>query len=176
MDAMLKLVSEKDVDPATIERIDFHAGSNILNPIRYPVANNHLQAKFSMAALLSMIVLRRRAGREEFTDKFIQSSGTQDMQRRIKTHLDPEIESKGMDIIRSRIEITLKDGRKLVEWANERYRGGPDNPMSDKDLEGKVAACTSGLLPDKRRNDLMAAAWQAEKLADSAELARLVQP
>jgi hypothetical protein len=36
-DAMLKLVTEKNVDPAKVERIDFHAGSNILNPIRYPV-------------------------------------------------------------------------------------------------------------------------------------------
>jgi len=176
MDAMLKLVTEKDIDPAGVERIDFHAGSNILNPIRYPVAANHLQAKFSMAALLSMIVLRRRAGRQEFTDAFIQSPATQEMQRRIKTHLDPEIEAKGKDIIRSRIEITLKDGQKLTEWAGERYRGGPDNPMSDKDLEGKVAACTEGILPEKRRTELIAAAWQVEKLQDASQLARLIQP
>jgi 2-methylcitrate dehydratase PrpD len=176
MDAMLKLVTEKNVDPATIEKIDFHAGSNILNPIRYPIANNHLQAKFSMAALLGMIALRRRAGRKEFNDEFIQSPQTQDMQRRVKTHLDPEIESKGMEIIRSRIEITLKDGTRLTEWANEKYRGGPDNPMSDKDLEGKVAACTAGLLSDQRRAELIAAAWEVEKLPNSAKLAKVIQP
>lgn len=176
MDAMLKLVTEKNVDPTSIEKIDFHAGSNILNPIRYPVAHNHLQAKFSMAALLSMIALRRRAGRQEFTDEFIQAPATQDMQRRVKTHLDPEIESKGMEIIRSRIEITLRDGTKLVEWANEKYRGGPDNPMSDKDLEEKVAACTAGILSDQRRGELIAAAWEVEKLPDSAKIARKIQP
>lgn len=176
MDAMLKLVTEKNVDPAKVEKIDFHAGSNILNPIRYPIASNHLQAKFSMAALLSMIVLRRRAGRQEFSDAFIQAPETQDMQRRIKTHLDPEIESKGMDVIRSRIEITLKDGAKLAEWANEKYRGGPNNPMTDKDLEGKVAACTAGILSDARREDMIAAAWQVEKLPDAAEIARKIQP
>jgi 2-methylcitrate dehydratase PrpD len=176
MDATLKLVTEKNVDPTKIEKIDFHAGSNILNPIRYPIANNHLQAKFSMAALLSMIVLRRRAGRQEFTDEFIKARATQDMQRRIKTHLDPQIESQGMDIIRSRIEITLKDGTKLTESANEKYRGGPNNPMTDKDLEGKVAACTAGILSDERRDAMIAAAWQVEKLADSSDLARKIQP
>ena len=88
--------------------------------------------------------LFRRAGRQEFTDAINQAPETQDMQRRIKTHFDPAIEAQGMDIIRSRIEITHKDGSTLVEWANEKYRGGPDNPMSDQDLEGKVAACTSG--------------------------------
>jgi 2-methylcitrate dehydratase PrpD len=176
MDALLKLVTEKNVDPSNVERIDFHAGSNILNPIRYPIARNHLQAKFSMAGLLSMIVLRRRAGRQEFTDAFIQSPATQDMQHRIKTHLDPAIEAQGMDIIRSRIEITLKDGSKLVEWANEKYRGGPDNPMSDKDLERKVAACTAGILSDDRRDEMIAAAWKVETLGDAAELARKIQP
>lgn len=176
MDAMLKLVTEKNVDPKTIEKIDFFAGSNILNPIRYPIAQNHLQAKFSMAALLAMIVLKRQAGRQEFTNAFIQSAETQDMQRRITTQLDPEIEAKGWDIIRSRIEITLKDGSKLTEWANERYRGGPDNPMSDKDLEMKVAACTAGLLSDERRQAIVDAAFGVEKMANAADLAKLIQP
>lgn len=176
MDAMLKLVTEKNVDPTKVERIDFYAGSNILNPIRYPIAQNHLQAKFSMAALLAMIVLKRQAGRREFTNAFIQSEATQDMQRRINVHLDPEIEARGWDIIRSRIEITLKDGSKLVESANERYRGGPDNPMSDKDLEGKVAACTAGLLDDKRRGALIGAAYGVDQMADAGDLAKLIQP
>jgi 2-methylcitrate dehydratase PrpD len=176
MDAMLKLVTEKNVDPKMVEKIDFFAGSNILNPIRYPIAQNHLQAKFSMAALLAMIVLKRQAGRQEFTNDFIQSAPTQDMQRRINTQLDPEIEAKGWDIIRSRIEITLKDGTKLTEWAKERYRGGPDNPMSDKDLEDKVAACTAGLLDQSRRDALIAAAYGVEKLADAGTLAKLIQP
>ena len=173
---MLKLVTEKNVDPKTVEKIDFFAGSNILNPIRYPIAQNHLQAKFSMAALLAMIVLKRQAGRQEFTNAFIESAETQDMQRRITTQLDPEIEAKGWDIIRSRIEITLKDGTKLTEWADERYRGGPDNPMTDKDLEAKVAACTAGLLDNNRRDALIAAAFGVEKMSNAGDLAKLVQP
>jgi 2-methylcitrate dehydratase PrpD len=98
------------------------------------------------------------------------------MQRRIKTHLDPEIEAKGMDVIRSRVEITLKDGTKLTEWANEKYRGGPNNPMTDKDLEAKVAACTAGIFSDQRRDEMIAAAWKIETLANAADLARKIQP
>ncbi|WP_198038197.1 MmgE/PrpD family protein [Skermanella stibiiresistens] len=176
LDAMLKLVTENDVDPAAVERVDFHAGSNILNPIRYPIAANHLQAKFSMAALLSMIVLHRRAGRREFTDAFVQSAEMSDMQHRIVTHLDPAIEAMGTDIIRSRIEMTLKDGRKLTATADERYRGGPDNPMSDDDLKAKVVACTDGVLDAERREALYAAAFGLEDLPDATVLARLIQP
>jgi hypothetical protein len=96
------------------ERIDIHAGSNVLNPIRFAVAKTHLQAKFSMAGLLTMIILRHRAGRQEFTDAFIGSQAAQDMQARIHTHVDPQIESQGMEIIRSRIELVTKDGRAVL--------------------------------------------------------------
>jgi 2-methylcitrate dehydratase PrpD len=175
MDNMLDLVRAHDVKPDEVDRIEFFAGSNILNPIRYPIATNHLQAKFSMAALLAMIVLRRRAGRAEFTDEFVGGPEMQDMQRRIATALDPDIEAQGMDLIRSRVELTRKSGEKIVQKADERYRGGPDKPMTDADIEEKVAACVAGLLDDERKAALIDTAWKADKLADARELARVVQ-
>jgi hypothetical protein len=48
--------------------------------------------------------------------------------------------------------------------------------MSDPDLERKAAACTAGILSNQRRDELVAAAWQVEKLPDAAALARMVQP
>ncbi len=175
MDNLLDLVRTHDVQPEDVDRIEFFAGSNILNPIRYPVALNHLQAKFSMAALLAMIVLRRRAGRAEFTDDFVGGAEMQDMQARITTALDPDIEAKGMDLIRSRIELTKKSGEKIVQWADERYRGGPDKPMTDADVEEKVAACVAGLFDDGRKAALIEAAWGADGLDDATELARVIQ-
>ena len=59
--AMLALVTKHDLKPEQVQRIRFYAGKNILEPIRYPLAKNHLQAKFSMPALLCMILLKRRA-------------------------------------------------------------------------------------------------------------------
>lgn len=175
MDAMLKLVTENDVKPEDVEAIEFYAGSNILDPIRYSIARNHLQAKFSMAALLAMIVIARRAGRAEFTDEFIGAPAMQDLQGRITCRLDPEIEDQGMDVIRSRIEVKLKSGKTLVEVADTRYRGGPDNPLSDKELEAKTAACVAGLLDADREQALIDAAWGVAELKDATELARVIQ-
>jgi len=175
MDAMLSLVRERDIGADEVERITLYAGSNILDPIRYAKAGNHLEAKFSMAALLAMLVIRRRAGRAEFTDEFVASAEMQAMQERISTALDPEIEAKGMDIIRSRIELVTRAGESYVQWADERYRGGPDNPMSDAELEEKVAACTDGVIDDSATARLIETAWRAEKLTDAADLARVIQ-
>jgi 2-methylcitrate dehydratase PrpD len=175
MDALLKLVTENDVKPGDVKKVDFFAGSNILNPIRYTVAKNHLQAKFSMAALLSMIVIARRAGRAEFTDQFVQGADMADMQGRVTCTLDAGIESQGMDVIRSRVEVELKSGRTLVGEADQRYRGGPDKPMTDDDLEQKTAACVAGILDSARMSALIKAAWGVVELDDAGVLAQAIQ-
>ena len=48
--------------------------------------------------------------------------------------------------MRSRIAIQLKNGKQVEGWADERYRGGPENPLSDADLEAKVRSCCEGVL------------------------------
>jgi 2-methylcitrate dehydratase PrpD len=170
IDLMLKLVTEHDLKPDDIEAVRVYAGSNILKPIRYPLAANHLQAKFSLPAALAMIALVRRAGKREFSDAFVGSDAMQRMQRRISTHLDPDIENMGFDKMRSRIAIRTKEGRALEGWADERYRGGPENPLSDAALEAKVRSCCEGVLAEDRQRTLIETAWSIARLKDAAVL------
>jgi 2-methylcitrate dehydratase PrpD len=174
IDLMLKLVTENDVKPNDIDKVAVFAGSNILNPIRYPIAANHLQAKFSLPAALAMIALARKAGKKEFSDDFVASAPMQEMQRRITTELDPAIEKLGFDKMRSRIAIHLQNGKQIEGWADERYRGGPENPLSDKDLEGKVRSCCEGVLDEGRQEKLIAAAWSVARLADACDLMKVI--
>jgi 2-methylcitrate dehydratase PrpD len=174
IDLMFKLVTEHDVKPDNIETVNVYAGTNILKPIRYPIAANHLQAKFSLPAALAMIALTRKAGKREFSDAFVGSPAMQATQRRISTEFDLEIEKMGFDKMRSRIVIRLKDGRTLEGWADERYRGGPENPLSDADLEAKVRSCCEQVLADKRQSLLIEAAWSVAQLSDAAKLMELI--
>ncbi|MDT2021677.1 MmgE/PrpD family protein [Methylocella sp. CPCC 101449] len=174
MDAMLKLVLDHDVKADEVKSIRFYAGKNILEPIRYPVAVNHLQAKFSMPALLCMILLKRRASHHEFMDSFVASASMQDLQRRTQVLGDAEIDARGYDLIRSRIEVDTQDGRTLVQWADERYRGGPMNPLSDADLEGKFRMCAEGALDAGAQAKLLEAVQGVESLTSAARLAELM--
>jgi 2-methylcitrate dehydratase PrpD len=167
IDLMLRLVGEADIKPDDIETVMVHAGTNILKPIRYPIAANHLQAKFSLPAALSMIALARKAGKVEFSDAFVASDAMQAMQRRMRTELDPEIEAQGFDKMRSRITITLKDGREVAGWADERYRGGPENPLSDKEVEDKARSCCDGVLSTAQQDALLKSAWGVLDLEDA---------
>jgi 2-methylcitrate dehydratase PrpD len=175
MDAMLALATKHELKPEHVKRIRFYAGKNILEPIRYPLAKNHLQAKFSMPALLSMIVLCRRASHHEFSDAFVAAPAMQDMQQRTEVLNDPEIDAKGYDLIRSRIEVDTTDGRALVQWADERYRGGPLNPIGDADLEGKFRMCAEGAIERPAQDRLLAAVRDLEKLERVDTLAELMR-
>ena len=174
IDLMLKLVTEHDVKPDDIEAVKVYAGTNILNPIRYPIAANHLQAKFSLPAAMAMIALARKAGKREFSDEFVASASMQVMQKRITTDLDPEIEKMGFDKMRSRIVIQLKNSRQVEGWADERYRGGPENPLSDADLEAKVRSCCDGILHEKVQSKLIDAGRSITQLTDASKLMQIM--
>ena len=150
MDAMRKIVVEHDVKPEKIRRIKLRAGSNILNPLRYRKARNELEAKFCLPFMLSSIALRRKAGIQEFSDAFVSSEPVQRMMDKVENIHDPEIEAKGFDKIRSVVEVYLEDGRKLVQAADERYRGGPDHPFSREELRQKFTECAELVLPADR--------------------------
>ncbi|MBO6508999.1 MAG: MmgE/PrpD family protein [Roseibium sp.] len=107
-------------------------------------------------------------------DDFVGSGAMQDMQRRIRTELDPDIEAQGFDKMRSRITIKLKDGTEVAGWADERYRGGPENPLSDAELEAKVRSCCAGVLGDAGQEALIKAAWNVLELEDAGAIARVL--
>ena len=61
--------------------------------------------------MVSAIALRRKAGIHEFNDAFVQSAPVQEMMRKVERVLDPDIEAKGWEKIRSTVEVDLTDGR-----------------------------------------------------------------
>ena len=174
MDAMRRLVIDNDVRPERITAIRVRAGSNILKPLRFPIAGNALEAKFCPAFMVSAIAIRRKAGIHEFSDAFVQSAPVQAMMRKVERVLDPEIEAKGWEKIRSTVEVDLDDGRTLVEHADERYRGGPDLPFTREELFEKFSDAASLALSAPAVEQTFAMVDSLENLPDICELVRVL--
>ena len=176
MDTMLSIVTEHDIKPEDIQEVILFAGSNILNPIRYKIAHDELEAKFCMPFLLAAIILSRKAGSHEFTDEFVNADSTQQLMRRIRTEFDADIEAKGWDKIRSRVEVVLHDGRRISKEADEKYRGGPDNPLTDKELQDKFTDCTERLLDQAARENIFTITERLEHLSNITDLIQATLP
>jgi 2-methylcitrate dehydratase PrpD len=170
MDAMMKLVVDNDVKPEQVDRVRVRAGSNILDPLRYKTARTELEAKFCLPFMMSSILLQRRAGIREFTDEFVSSAPVQAMMARVETVLDKEIEARGFEKMRSVVEVDLKDGRKLVQPSDDRYRGGPDRPFTRAELHDKFADCAGGLLPADRIRHALDLIESVDRLKSVREL------
>lgn len=177
MDALRSLMQEERLEPGDVARVVLHAGSNVLGPIRFQRAMTPLEGKFSFQFLLAAIILRGKVGTAEFTAAFVASEACQQLQGLIETRFDQDIEAMGWDRIRSRVDLTTRDGRQYSRWADERYRGGPDHPLSDDELEGKLRDCATGLVDDDSLARLLRNSWRLDELEDvSVLLADLAEP
>ena len=174
MDAMLKVMQDNDLSADDIEKVTLFAANNILHPIRFRVATTELEGKFCMAFLLTAMIVAGKAGKAEFTDEFVQRDDVQAMQRRVDTAFDAGIDALGHDRIRSRVEVWTKDGRHLKQDADENYRGGPDNPLSDAELEGKFRDCAAGLLDEAAIQRVFDFVWSLEDQPDVTEIFNLL--
>jgi 2-methylcitrate dehydratase PrpD len=172
LDAMLKAVTEHDLKEDQIKAVRVRAGHNILDPLRYTLAKNELEAKFSLPFLMSSIILRRKAGVREFTDEFVASAPVQRMMARVAGVFDPKIDAMGYDKIRSVVEIDLADGRTLVEPSDDRYRGGPDKPFTREELHAKFVDCAQLTLAPGRIQRALMQIETVDSLKDITELVK----
>ena len=172
MDAMLKAVVDHDIKPEQVKAVRVRAGSNVLDPLRYKIATNELEAKFCLPFLMASLILRRRAGVLEFSDEFVRSAPVQQMMPRVTNIFDRNIEAQGFDKIRSTVEIDLVDGRTLVQQADERYRGGPDKPFTQDELHAKFADCAQLTMTPVRIARALEQIESVERLKDVGELVR----
>jgi len=164
MNALLDLAKEHDLKPEDVAEIHVYAGTNVVN-ILYDLPQSGLEGKFSLHFCLTSILLRRRASLKDFSDEFVKSPEVQQMMKRIKTFLDPEIEAKGFNQILSRIEVKLKDGRMLKKDSGP-YKGGPEKPLSEAELDEKFIACAGIALPGEKTSQALNLLKQIEELQD----------
>jgi 2-methylcitrate dehydratase PrpD len=91
------------------------------------------------------------------------------------TEFDPDIEAMGFDKMRSSIHIEFEDGHTVSGDADERYRGGPENPLTLEQLQDKVRSCCEGVLNSEQTESLIEQSQQILEMDDAAQLAGLIQ-
>ena len=166
MDTMKKLVEKHDIKPDAVESIKVLTGSNVINPgpLRILHANSQLEAKFCVAFQMASIVLRRKAGLSEFADDFVQSPACQEMQKKVKVAIDPEIDALGKGRIISKIYLTTKGGETYFEESDPFYRGGPKNPLTWEEVSGKFRDASQHVLSTDNADAFLSLAKDFEKL------------
>jgi 2-methylcitrate dehydratase PrpD len=116
-------------------------------------------------------VLERQAGIAQFTDKKVRDPKVVELMKRVTLYVDDELEGLGYDQVRSRVRITLKDGR-TIEGRADVARGHPLKPMSWDELGEKFTDCARLVLPKEKAAKAMDLVSGLERLRDVSILVR----
>jgi 2-methylcitrate dehydratase len=88
---------------------------------------------------------------------------------RIKIHRDAALTARYPRGIPNRLELTLKDGARLIE-ENEFPRGHDQNPMTDDEVEAKFHRMAAGRLGDAQQRKILDLCWRLDELPNVGEL------
>src|SRR6267143_2015661 len=140
MTELMGLIEANNVQPDQVEKLDCGANHNMTTTLLHHQPKTGLEAKFSMEFCLAILLLERKAGLGEFSEKVVHRPDVQEMIRKINFYVDPEAESAGFDKMTSILKIHLKDGRMITGRADF-AKGSPANPMTFEEAATKFRGC-----------------------------------
>jgi len=140
MTELARLIDTHNIQAAQVEKVDIGANHQMTTTLLHHHPKTGLEAKFSMEFCLAILLLERKAGLGQFSDKVVHRPDVQEMIGRINFYVDPDAESAGFDKMTSILKIHLKDGR-LITGRAEFAKGSPSNPMSFDEAAAKFRGC-----------------------------------
>jgi 2-methylcitrate dehydratase PrpD len=171
---MLDLIREHDIRPDQVLKVKVGTNRHMPNALIHHRPKNELQAKFSMEFCMAILLLERKAGLAEFTDRVVNRRDVQRMIERIDFGVHPDAEAAGYEKMTTIIDIELADGRKISGSADF-GKGSPTNPMSDRELADKFRECAAwGKLPEANAEKVIDLVFRLEKVKSIRELMRLL--
>jgi 2-methylcitrate dehydratase PrpD len=140
MTELARLIQANNIQAAQVEKVDVGANHNMTTTLLHHNPKTGLEAKFSMEFCIAILLLERKAGLAQFSDKVVRRQDVREMIRKINFYVDPQAESAGFDKMTSILKITLKSGTVITGQAAF-GKGSPANPMSFDEASEKFRGC-----------------------------------
>jgi len=174
MTELLRLIHEKSIHAADVERVDVGANRNMESTLLHHRPKTGLQAKFSMEFCMAILLLDGKADQTKYTDAVANRDDVQKMVERIHFYVDPEAEAAGYDKMTTILKITLKDGRTISGRAAF-GKGSPVNPMSYDEVADKFRGCAAfAEWPTAKANQVIELVRKLEDVPDVRTLTALL--
>lgn len=128
----------------------YHAGA-ILNQ-RHP--HNKAAAKFSIPYCVAAAWVHGRATEDMFADRFLADPEILQLSERVDCLEDPDMEADFPRTRGARVEVALRDGRRLESYVDI-PRGMPEHPATEDELVAKFRGLVAPILGEAGARGLM---------------------
>jgi 2-methylcitrate dehydratase PrpD len=174
MTEMMRLIVANNIQPDQVGKVDVGANHNMTTTLLHHRPKTGLEAKFSMEFCIAILLLERKAGLGEFSDKAVQRTDVREMIHRINFYVDPEAENAGFDKMTSLLKIHLKDG-KVIAGRADFAKGSPADPMTFEEAATKFRGCAEyAEWPKSKAEKIIAFVRSLESASDMRPLSPLL--
>jgi 2-methylcitrate dehydratase PrpD len=174
MTELMRLIEANNIQANQVEKVDVGANHNMTTTLLHHQPKTGLESKFSMEFCLAILLLERKAGLGEFSDKIVQRADVREMIRRINFYVAPEAESAGFDKMTSILKIHLKDGRVITGRADF-AKGSPADPMTFEEAATKFRGCADyAEWPKNKAESIIAFVRALDSASDVGALSQLL--
>ena len=153
-------------DVKEIERIilyTYPSSGKLTGLIQYPASGDEAKFSLTYASAIGLVSAN-------FTLNDLYKAA--DMSSEVKTLIEcmeivvcPELEDRASMKRGARMELKMKDGRKLISEV-EAPKGEKCFPLTKEDMRGKLRACAAGILNDKQQDAVFEMSMNFEKITD----------
>jgi 2-methylcitrate dehydratase PrpD len=178
MDCALKLKQKFSPAPEKIAEVVCRTAEGPVHRLWEPLADKQKPvssygAKFSLPYSIAVMLVRGRAGLDEFTDDAIRDPIVIGLAKKVRYQLDPTIDYPRH--FSGHVKIILDDGTVLEE--NQPHpRGGLEDPLPPGEIEEKFRANARLALPVKKVERILDHVKQLERLPAITQLTDHLMP
>lgn len=170
IDACLELRKRVPVPAGEIKEVVVRGHPLLRERADRPDANDGRIAKVSLQHSVAVALLQGAAGIAQFTDAAVADPAVQALRAKVTAEDDGSIPVEA-----AVVEVRLADGSPLSERVKD-GRGTPGRPMSDLELDAKIAECADFGAPFVDVPALIATIRGLETLGDAAHIMRMTVP
>jgi 2-methylcitrate dehydratase PrpD len=166
MDCALKIKQQHAPEPEQIAEVICRTAEGPVHRLWEPLADKQRPvssygAKFSLPYSIAVMLVRGRAGLEEFSDEAIGDPAVLALAKKVRYELDPTIDYPRH--FSGHVKVRMKDGSVLEE--NQPHpRGGFEDPLPPQEIAGKFRANASLLLSAGRVDQIVDAVNRLEQM------------
>jgi 2-methylcitrate dehydratase PrpD len=173
IEALEKLSQQNGFDPRDVREIAIGGIEKLVTHHAIYQPKDLMAAQYSIPFCVALSLYYDPKKPESFTEKRILDEKVLSMMRKVRLRVDPEIEKKGWDRA-ARVTLSLRNGKRPSVLVIH-FKGTPQNPMSQSELEAKAQNLTRHMLSEKKLQRLIDAVQNVEKLDDISKLTRLLR-
>lgn len=176
IEAVLQMVQQHHISQGDVAEIEVGITKRGLTVLAYPEPNTGDQGRFSMPYCMASAILDRKINLDTFSDDKVHQPARKELMRKVRlsypelpifsgmSQVDPAHPPVG-----NPVTIRLKDGRSYSARVDV-LKGGPEAPLTDKELIAKYYDCAKGVLSSQAIERSIELTLSLEKVDDFREV------